>query len=231
MQLGEVRVEPAVEAEDDRNRGGTGLLPQRVDAGDVQVDRLLAQDRDAGVDGSADQVDVGRGRRGDDDGVDVAGVEHLGGIGGHPSGAVLLRCRFRPVDEGIADPMKGGLGHRRHTRRVYLADPAGADQSDLQLVTHRRSCRLEALVEVDGAAGAHRLRSSLGDPDGHKPVARRGEVAPGAGGEPDERVGFSAEGALEAVDELVVGRTGWVDVRLGGGHRGAGFETGPERAE
>ena len=136
VQFGEVRIEPTVEAEDDRNRGGTGLLAQCVDAGDVQVDRLLAEDGDGGIDGGADQVDVGRGRRGDDDGVDVAGVEDLRGIGGHSGGAVLLRGRLRALDEGIADPVKGGLGQRRHTRRVHLADPAGAHQSDLQLVTH-----------------------------------------------------------------------------------------------
>ena len=46
-------------------------LDAGLDAGDVEIDRLFAEDRLAGAGKALDQVGMGIGRRADDDGVDI----------------------------------------------------------------------------------------------------------------------------------------------------------------
>src|ERR1700730_4895424 len=73
--LGEGRVEPAVEADHDGRVQALDVLPARVDPGQVEVDRLLAEHRLARPYRGGEQVDVGSRGGGDDDGVDACVTE------------------------------------------------------------------------------------------------------------------------------------------------------------
>jgi hypothetical protein len=134
--LGKGRIEPPVKADHDGGAQPLDLLPAGVDPGQVQVDRLLAEHRLAGLGARGEQVDVGRRGRGDDDRVDARVAQDRPGI--------LRRCRAvqrgdlvrRDLDRIVHDG-KLGARVRRQRSGVHAADPPGAEQTETQ---HQASC-------------------------------------------------------------------------------------------
>lgn len=129
VDRGEGGVEAAVEAEHDGGRHGIELGAGGLDVLHVQGDRLLAQDRLAGLGGREEVGDVQGGGRADDDGVDVRVGEDLLGLlaraGPVETGEVLGGRAHGVADEGELGLRVGGDG-----LGVDVADAAGADDGD-----------------------------------------------------------------------------------------------------
>ena len=128
-QRGEIGVEAAVEADHQRRAGLSDHFEAGADAIDVEVDRLLAEDRLAGAGGALDEIGVGVGRRADGDRVDVlrcedrVDVSDLGARGFGQSGG---GGRVGVGDEGHA-----AAGTRGRVAAMDLADPARPDDPEL----------------------------------------------------------------------------------------------------
>ena len=106
--------------------GGDGLR-------EIARQRLLAEDRDPGIDPGAEQLGMGVGRRGDDDRVDTAAHEALRGVG---------HLRADPVGdgsgrggEGIGDDQGLDGGKPGQGVGVERADPAESDQAKAHVVS------------------------------------------------------------------------------------------------
>ena len=99
-----------------------------ADALDVEVDRLLAEDRLAGAGGALDEVGVGVGRRADGDRVDVLGGEDRVDVGDLGARGLGQGGGGRRV--GVGDESDLAVGARRDVAAVDLADPACADNPE-----------------------------------------------------------------------------------------------------
>ncbi len=121
-QGAEARVEAAVEADQQRHARLLGDLEAGIDAGEAEVDRLLAEDRLAGLGRPLDQVGVGVGRAGD-------GQRRLGR---RDLGAVFAGERLggRLVDVDDIAERRAGMGG--DVGGVDQADAAGAELAEGQ---------------------------------------------------------------------------------------------------
>ena len=129
--LSEGRVEAPVEAERHRHAARGDRLAQRVHLRDVEIDRLLAQHRQPQGHRPRDEVDMGRGRRGDEHRVQIARLQQLlGGVGG--DAAVRRDGLARAVHERIGHPGEHGLRARGDVGGVQAADAAGADEAEAE---------------------------------------------------------------------------------------------------
>jgi hypothetical protein len=123
----EMRIEAAVEADHQLALGLINHLDAGLDPGDVEIDRLFAEDRLAGAGKTLDQVGMGVGRRADDDGVDilcrfdrldgadVAAVGRCDGVGG--------------LRKGVGDGDERGVRIGADRLGVNLADTTGAEKT------------------------------------------------------------------------------------------------------
>jgi hypothetical protein len=122
VDLAERGIEAAVEAEHHERRPVLDLGPAGVDAGHVEVDRLLAQHLLAGEDRGAEQVRVRRGGRRDEDRVDARVLDGVARLraptGSVPAGEVLAAAStgshtqassaspFSTIDRACTCPMR-----------------------------------------------------------------------------------------------------------------------------
>jgi hypothetical protein len=118
-----------VEADLDRHAQGPDLVPAGVDLGDVEVDRLLAQDRLAGPGRGGDQLDVRVRGRGDQDGLDRRIGQHLGDAAGRLA-AVLLRHSLGRGPVHVVGPEQRRLGMGGQIVGVHAADAAAAEERE-----------------------------------------------------------------------------------------------------
>ena len=127
---GEMRIEAAVEADHQHSIGLLDHGQAFFDALDVEIDRLLAEDRLAGPGETLDEIGVGVGRRADDDGVDVLGL--LDGIDRAHFGAIGGSQFRRRLFEGIGHGHEFGLRVGTNGAGMHLADAAGAEKSEAE---------------------------------------------------------------------------------------------------
>jgi hypothetical protein len=142
-------IEPPVEGDE---RGGVER-GQCHGAGPVRRGRLLHQHRQPAGGGAAGVVEVDRGGRGEDEGVDVRTAEQCGGVGegGQATGeggeaAAAQRVRF---GDGGEDHVAGG---GRGGQVADLREPSGPDEPDAHGAGH------EATMIVGSGAGAAPVR-------------------------------------------------------------------------
>ena len=122
-------VEAAVEADLDRHAQAADLAPAGIDLGDVEVDRLLAQDGLAGLGRGRDQLDMGVGRGRDQHGIDAAVAQRLAHRAGDPA-AMRLGHRHRRRALDVERPGQLGLGVRRQIVGMHPADAAAAQNRE-----------------------------------------------------------------------------------------------------
>ncbi len=145
---------------------GTGvffrLAEAAVDLGDVQVDRLLAQHGLARGRRLLDEIDVRVGGRTHDDRVDVLACNQVLRLRG-PFTAVLLRQGPGPRLERVDDSYEARARMAGDVACVDLADATGADDSDAQ---HGSSRKSRPAAQCRGGAdflsqpGSHSVRST-----------------------------------------------------------------------
>ena len=111
------RVEAAIECDKERHV----VLHQRpgaiINPGEVEIDRLLAEDCLAGARGRFDDRSMGARRRADDDGIDARVGERLGKVRGHAC-AVLVGQRLAGGGIEIDHPRELRIGTSRDIGRV-----------------------------------------------------------------------------------------------------------------
>ena len=123
------RIEPAIEADVQRHAGSLDRGERTVDFGDVEADRLLAEDRPARLGGGDHHVDMGVGRGADRDcvGVDRHRVLKAGGDGNAEFGTDRFCGLGEDVehadDLGAGDPAVEVLG-------VHRPDAAAAEHDE-----------------------------------------------------------------------------------------------------
>ena len=132
------RVEAPVEADLEQDACTLDRLERPVDLGEIQRDRLLAQDRLAGGRRGDDLLDVGVGARADRDRVDVGRlVQLLGGRNGRD--AEPLPDRLRGLGRRVVD--------RRQGRPLdLLGEQLGVHSADPSRPEHRDADRLHRTV-------------------------------------------------------------------------------------
>jgi len=149
LERGERRVVAALEPDHARDLGLGDRRGARARALEVEVDRLLAEDRLAGRRRAQDQVGVRIGARRDHDGIDA-------GVGEDPlevaGGGAELRGEFVGGQrDGVAHEAQLHAGLAGQVGAVDLADPAGTDERDLNhlgsLVMWSREGARSALLE------------------------------------------------------------------------------------
>ena len=141
------RIEPAVEPDLQPGAGGGDGGEGPVDLGQVEGDRLLAEDRLAGAGGGDEQVDMGVGARADRDRVELGRAEQFLG---------RRRRRERP-----ARPPRAWPGRRRRRRPSRASPPAPGGRAG-----GRASSRC-------GRRRAPRRTTELRSPSSIQPRARR----------------------------------------------------------
>jgi hypothetical protein len=124
----EVGVEAAVEADHQHGAGRLDHAQAGADAGEREVDGLLAEDALAGPCEALDQVGVGVGRRADHHGVDVVG--RLDRVDRPGLGAVLRGKRLGRGGDRVGDRHQPGAGIAGDRAGMDLADAPGAEQAE-----------------------------------------------------------------------------------------------------
>lgn len=182
VDLGEARVEAAVEADHHARRPVADRPEARVDARQVEVDQLLGEDGLAGRDRADDLVDVVRRGRADDDGVDVRRGVHVRDVAGRagavPTGEADGRVGPRIGDEDEHRHRADGRPRRRHEhppQQPAIAGPVETRRLDdlagegAEVVAHperREAERLRGLRQDQRPVGVRQ-------PDGPRVEAQR----------------------------------------------------------
>ena len=124
----EIGIEAAIEANHERRAGLLDHFKASADAVNVEVDRLLAEDRLLGARGPFDEIGVGVGRRANGDGIDLLGGEDrvdFGDLGACRLGQDRGRRWIRVGDESDL-----AVGARRDIAAMDFADPTRADNPE-----------------------------------------------------------------------------------------------------
>ena len=116
----------AVEADLDWYAAVAHLLPARCHPLQTEVDRLLAENRLAGLRGGDDQVDVGVGGGGDQHRVDAGGERRVHAV--RHRGAVLFRQRRGRARHRVVYAHEARAGAGREVAGMHGADAARAEQ-------------------------------------------------------------------------------------------------------
>jgi hypothetical protein len=119
-----------VEADLDRHPAGLDLGPAAVDPGDIQIDRLLAEHRLAGLGRLGHEIHVGVGGRRDQHRLHGRVSQHGAHVRSH-FGTVLRGRRFgrRPMD--VVNVEQGRVRVLGQVVGVHLADPAGPEECEI----------------------------------------------------------------------------------------------------
>ena len=144
-QRGEIGIEAAIEADHERRAGLLDDFEAGADALDVEMDRLLAEDRLLGPRGALDEIGVGVGRRADGDRVDVLGGEDRVDLGDFAAGRLGQGSGGRRIRVG--DESHLAVGARRDIAAVDLADPTRADNSEFHALLLRGAILLTAPIK------------------------------------------------------------------------------------
>ena len=127
-QRGEIGIEAAIEADHQRRAGLLDDFEAGANALDIEMDRLLAEDRLFGARGALDEIGVGVGRRADGDGVDVLRGEDRVDFA-RPCPRRLGQGRRRRGIR-VGDESHLAVGARRDIAAMDLADPTRADDPE-----------------------------------------------------------------------------------------------------
>src|SRR5579863_2616595 len=123
-QGGEIGVEASIEADHQSSARLSDDVETGAHAANVEVDRLLAEDRFPGASSALDEIGVGVGRRADGDRVDVPGGQDRLDVGDLSAGRFGQSGRRRRV--GVRDVGDLAVAARRDIAAMDLADPTCA---------------------------------------------------------------------------------------------------------
>ena len=123
-----MRVEAAVEADHQLRAGRLHHLQAGLHPGDVEIDRLLAEDRLPLAGEHLDQVGMGVGRGADHHRVHVRRLRDR--LDGAHLGAVLPGQPVGRLRHGVGDRHQPRLPVAGHRPRMHLADAPGAQKAE-----------------------------------------------------------------------------------------------------
>lgn len=122
-------IEASVEPDHERDGVPGQHLDALVEAAEIEVDRLLAEDRLAGLGGGGDQLEMGVGRRADQHRVEVVTGKRLPRIGGGAR-AMTGGERARSISRRVDHHRQPGARMGSQIAGVAATDPPGAEQAE-----------------------------------------------------------------------------------------------------